>query len=214
MFLPVTCHAAWTASDNFESYSNGASLSGASGGSGWNGNWTTTLGTWSVQNATAANSTTLSGNTTSGSATLNRTITSISIGSYCFYMRNGSTTGNWYHVLNNSTGQATGYAVLMGFESGNIVAYNGGTGTTLLTGYNINQWYKICIDFGSVANTYKVSIDGGAYSSNLNFGTTGAVTNFQFYFGGGTGPNFSFDEIAPASGGSTYSPYVLEILSL
>ena len=192
---------AWTATDTFESYSNGLTLAAAAGGSGWNGNWTIGNGTWTASSLQAKNGT-LSGRMSVGSGTgyINRAVTSITTDSLQYYIL--ATATNVSHYINLSAGApAAGGSskVLGGFETPNIIFYDNGTQRNVLSTFVANQWYKVTIAFNGVANTYTVQIDSGtvfgpyAYS----FAGTGAITNVQFYSGGNV--EFFMDDIGPVA---------------
>lgn len=192
---------AWTATENFESYSNGASLSGASGGSGWNGNWTVGAGTWTASNAQAQGGSTLSGRMSTGSGTgyINRAVTAITSGSLQYYILATATNVSQYLNLSTGTpGPGSNSKILGGFENPNIVFYDNSTQRTLVTNYTANQWYKVTIVFDGVAATYTVQIDSGTVNGPYAYsfgGTAGDITNLQFYNGGGV--EFFMDNIGP-----------------
>ena len=193
---------AWTATESFDSYTNGATLAAASGGSGWNGNWTIGVGTWIATNAQSVSASNSGSQTdTSSSAYINRTITSITSGSMVHYIR-ASATGLSEYINLSTAGAAQGAAsrVLGGFENLNIIFYDNTTQRTVLATYAANTWYKVTIVFDGVANTYTVQIDSGTVFGPYvySFGGTGAITNVQFYRGGGLAQYF-FDSIAPVA---------------
>lgn len=192
---------AWTATENFDTYTSGNSLNGESGGSGWNGNWTIVAGQWETTNAQSVSSPN-SGVHLSSTADqpIYRVVNSITAGHFSFYMRVSATGISEYMNLSASASHATNIKVLGGFEGTNIVFYDNATQRTLVTGYNADQWYKVTIELTG-SDTYTVQIDSGTVNGPYaySFGGTGAITHFHFYRGGGTG-SFFFDSIAPVAG--------------
>ncbi len=194
---------AWIATEDFDSYTNGASVNGLNGGTGWNGAWTIGVGTYTVTNAQSFSSPNslkdLGGNT--GNAYVNRAVSAVTSGTISWYMRAAGATQSVEFSLGSTANpnQAVGACILGGFNANDILWFDNGTGRTLVSGYSINTWYKITINFtGGGTNTYTIQVDSGtvfgpyAYS----FGGSGDIINFQIYRGGGTADIF-VDSIAP-----------------
>lgn len=196
---------AWVATDNLESYSNAASLTGGAGGSGWTGNWAGLLaGGFTI---TTADFAPFGSSTRSASATGNngssRALTSISSSGgsveYGFWCKNtGGVTENWYHY-----GKAgTSARILMGFETGNIIAYNGGTPVVLLAAYSTSTWYYVQIRFGVTTDKFNAFVNTtgsttDSYSIDCSFQASGSIDTITFERGGGSAASFLFDLIGP-----------------
>jgi len=213
LLVPSTSFGAWTPTESFDTYSNGNSISGLSGGTGWNGNWVLNSGTVTITNG-EAQSGSLSVFSSTPSGNYERAITAVSEGEFSFYIRKPAQTQSWYVALMNGTD----YRIDIGFENADIVVYHGAgwSRETLVLSANTNQWYKISVLLNG-DNTFKIKIDSGSYSSNFNYITNGSITLFQVYEGGSAGSGAYFDTIEPISaggGGGTTTPWCgVDVLS-
>jgi len=150
---------AWTAEDTFESYSDGASLNGGSGGSGWNGNWSV----FAPHNATVTTASAFQGSksvrTTSGST--KRAISAISSGMVTLYFSLMSETTHSGHtqfwIVDSSLGKGAAVST-----AGSNIQYvqSGGIWTTFVSGYTTGQWY-----------TFKMVINRDAWTYDLYYST-------------------------------------------
>lgn len=168
--------AAWGATENFDSYTAGASLSGGAGGSGWTANWSVTPDPVTTENAPSGMSgkSALAGWTSGDGGEASRTFTAITEGTVSFQMMATATNRDGRFTLIDTTVPAT--RVVIRFTSGgNINAI--GSGTNTLQTYNANQVYTIKVKFGHTAGNFAVSIDGGAYSADFDMNGTGSQVN-------------------------------------
>jgi hypothetical protein len=195
---------AWVARDNFDLYDPGYGIYGKGGGFDWTGVWGPAGALnrdFSITTSTAANGTPQSVRNNAGLNTgFRRSYTSISSSggavTYSFWMKNESVSpNNCYHYMFAGASAR----ILLGFESNNIVAYNGGTPITLITGYSTSTWYYVQVEFGATANVFRcfVNTTGSTtdtYSSNCSFQANGDCDTWGFEVGAGS-PIFSIDEI-------------------
>lgn len=156
----------WVATDNFDSYSSGASLDGASGGSGWTGNWTALFAT--TNTAETAPSGGQGGmcyrsNTSTGQSFLTRAFSAISAGTIRFRIRVTDTSpNNFVGVIIESSGSGVFYVRING---GNIQYYDGVYNT--IQAVSADTWYTVDIDFDDATqnNKWRIRIDEGSWSS-------------------------------------------------
>lgn len=183
---------AWTPTDNFESYSTGASLNGGSGGSGWSGNWSTSGTT--VENAPAG-MTGKSAFITGNEVEAVRTFTEPTGTNIVTFKMRPSVNNVAIRATFVDTGVASRF--LVRFDSdGNIKA--GGSGSDTLQAYSANTTYTIKVKFGHNGNNFQVSIDGGAFSGD--FATNGdplTISQLNMTCEGNT--SFYFDDIGPGA---------------
>lgn len=171
---------AWVATDDFESGSNGANIAGTSGGSGWSAAWSKegSANDWIYSNSTPISGT-LSASHTPSSASdtgVTRNMTSaVTSGTVTFKVyRTSNSTGVMYAMVRDSGDAAAG---VMLNASGNIVDLAGST----IQAYSASTVYTINIEFDYGTDQYRISVDGGAYSSWINMAAAGtSATRFIF----------------------------------
>lgn len=169
---------AWNAIENFNEYVAGVDLNGGNGGSGWGGAWSTS-GANEVLSAIAPagmtglalKSTWVSGDAGSGSralaATIDPTTSGVFYMSWLMMAEQGNKNGRFGP---GEIGVASRINIRFN-SSGQIVA--SAAADTVLQTYSANQVYRISLKIGHVSGKFAVSIDGGAYSSDLQIsGTT------------------------------------------
>lgn len=160
---------AFVSEENFDSYADEANLAGASGGSGWGGNWTNgavnlirsdTAITY--QGAAAARVITSGGGNTFYTRLLTSAISDNGI-TYVAMHKSVNNAGENAFTLRSSVGQRCNITMN---ASGNVTSQ----GTTILTGYTANTWYVFRITFSVTAGNYTV-----AYSTDP-FGSAGTFS--------------------------------------
>lgn len=152
--------------ETFDSYSSGASLDGASGGSGWTGNWTALFAT--TNTAETAPSGGQGGmcyrsNTSTGQSFLTRAFSAISAGTIRFRIRVTNTSPNAFvGVIIESSGTPIFYVRING---GNIQYWDGAYNT--IQAVSADTWYTVEIEFDDATqnNQWRVRIDGGSWTS-------------------------------------------------
>lgn len=217
---------AWVATENFESYSAGSALNGASGGSNWNGNWAS--GGFFVS-ITAVSSPTISGTrcaemfvngTDNGS--LSRAVTATTSGIMTFKLQRDTATAGAGIASLQATGGAA-YVVLDGdgnwggLGTGKIIVVNG-VSKVSLGSWSANTTYTFVVDYDTTNNRYRVAIDGGAFSSYGAFSgvpSTGVTTlDFSETHGGSAVNRKFYIDSIDTSGGATYTPTLTETVTM
>lgn len=198
---------AWIAEDNFNSYSNG-DLGTLNGGTGFSAGWVDNGGTISVAD-TPANFEGNKGVTASASASAiyDRALTStVTAGTAYIHMKSSSASSIFFFIL---TEGGNGRMYIKFDSDGNIKIFSNGSGTYItLCAYQVDTWYEIAIDFNTAtnANSYRASVNGGAYSSYYTV-SGGSLTNI----GGvrlerdNTAGNVYWDNITPTAQSLTSS---------
>lgn len=199
LIMPRAAFAAWAATDAFEDYSNGASMNGASGGSGWTGNWAAT--TWIASTADSYEGSVSARTTTNA---MQRTYTAISSGTVTMYVALKRTVAgandSRFYVLN--TAQSGGMGIHFD-TSGNIVV-SGSTEHTIVTSYTPDQWYvfRVSINRDSWTTTVDYSTDtygsAGSWTNGVtdaaNFGTASDLTYIRYECDNLTGGGFWYTD--------------------
>lgn len=173
VLVPVTTHAAaFTSTDDFESYSTG-SVNGDNGGSGWGGAYSVAGGTCNVS-TTVAHGGTKSlhfTNTSPGNCDVSRSMTAGTTGTQCFYVYAASTptgTLGWFPALFKDGATIRFYIGwgVSGSTGNNIgISGDGATYTNIASSPSGATWHQICVDFDQANGRARANIDGGAYTS-------------------------------------------------
>lgn len=193
LFLPSLSFASST-TENFDSYTDGASLDGANGGSGWSSAWVIgggVIAPWTSDTAPVGGQGGLALHTSTtlvGNPQISRTIAPISSGTihYRFnfsdvvsghsariYIQDSTNTGgavnaNRIAILLNATGMGT------------IGASDGSTYVTNIGTFAASTWITIDIKFdNALGNVFQVSVNGGPYSGN--FASGGSLTHVDTF---------------------------------
>jgi hypothetical protein len=180
LFLPSLSFAA-TATENFDSYANGASLNGANGGANWNSAWTIGTGAWVSDTPPSGGQGGLAlySSSTILSAGVSRTFGPISSGVLHYEFNfSDSVMGNlaeFYIQDSANTGGAANLnriSVRLNPSREREVGVGNGQGSETDIGtFSINTWTTIDIKFdNALGNVFQVSLNGGPYSSDIASG--------------------------------------------
>ncbi len=192
--------------EDFDSYSNGASVNGLNGGAGWTGAWSKVGGgtydiveTPTFSLARAAHAVADGG----GTGTAYRSINAVGHFILSATVRQTSnTTANGLRVGALSPSQNTAYAIQL--DNGNIGLLSA-SGTVSVLGFNPNTWYtvELEVDSANTRNRARAKEEGGAFSSwsswTLPFaGTETNSPNTILYAANGSAGEFDayFDNIS------------------
>ena len=210
--------ATWVATENFDSYAAGTSISGGAGGSGWGANWVLTTGTVKAETTpiegTEQGCRALKGLNESHNAS--RTFTAIddSVVHFQFYS-DDATAANERDVGFEGAGTSRFQFRINQATGGRYYASDGTSYNTDLGAFTTNTWNTVDIKFGHVAGKFAISLNGGAYSADNN--TTGGISQVdKVYFLSAQTPvgNFWIDDIAAATGavcaGATFAPWQID----
>ena len=194
----------WLATENFDSYAAGTSISGGAGGSGWDANWVLTTGTVKAE-------TTPTEGTEQGCRALkglnevhnaNRTFTAIddSVVHFQFYS-DDATALNERDVAFEGAGTSRFQFRINVSTGGRYYASDGTSYNTDLGAFTTNTWNTVDIKFGHVTGKFAISLNGGAYSAD-NACTGNISTVDKFYFLSAQTPvgNFWVDDVGPVAG--------------
>jgi hypothetical protein len=174
---PSFALAAWVATDDFETYTNGASMNGASGGSGFTDNWSTA--NWIATTASSYHGT-KAARTTNGF--MQRDYGGISSGTVTLYvalMRSATDTTHASRVYVQNAAQSAGVGIQFNETSGAITVDGSTANQVIVPTFTAGQWYvfRIIID----RDNWKVSVD---YSTDA-YGSAGTwntgVTNISMF---------------------------------
>jgi len=160
---------AFTAIENFDSYSIADDLNTKFGGSDWSSSWSGTAATWSIQTAPAGGQGGLAAKNTVIGSDMRRDFTSTQAGTVSVGMRTSITNPDDFLgvVLRQTTGGTARMYVRFG-PTGNIEIYDHGTTSYVaIVSYSANTWYTVDIDFDNVAqpNLYRARVNQGTYSA-------------------------------------------------
>lgn len=169
--------AGWLATDNFDSYSSGASISGDNGGSGWTAAWVLASGTVTTSPAPSGMTNLAFKSIGSSSGTATRLYTSTTSGDFTFQIMTTAVShgGNAQVVEAFDTVRGTDAFILDFDISNQIFAASNTAGNNLIGTYAINTVYTIRMFFTST--TFQVSINGGALSSSFACSSNNCTTN-------------------------------------
>jgi len=170
---------AWTAVENFDSYSDG-DLAGNNGGSGWSGAWANGAvevidvnGTQTYQGAKS-----VTDNSAVNNAFYTRDLTSAVTGDgniVYLAMRKGSTSSGLLNVSIRNSGSGNRAEVRFN-TSGNLVLV-GTTTATILAGYSADTFYAIRLTFNVTAGTSTAAYSTGTFGGGGSWSSeSSAVT--------------------------------------
>jgi hypothetical protein len=217
---------AWPASDNFESYADGANLDGANGGSGWATAWAKGGSgvAWDVVSTPTLTGTRCGRLYTGSTSTcqVDRTIADTTTGAVSFQLQYSTSTLGYALCSINTTG-GSAYVVLDAdgtfgsIGAGKIIAVNGGSKVDLGS-FSANTTYTFVIDFNTTSNQHRISIDGGAFSAYYAFSgvpSTGVTSiTFQNNHGASNGTRYVYFDVIASSGGIAHTATLSETLTL
>jgi len=203
--LPSQAWAAFSTSDDFDSYGTG-DLTGENGGSGWGGAWSgsTAYDVTTAVSQSGANSVIYTDNGVEEQ--IARSFTAMTSGIISFYNRKTVTSTNadtpilWFTegATPDVTNRVGGVGMSgVGANAGFFV--QSGSTESQVQAYSANTWYKVDIEIDCTTDQYRVSIDDGAFSSWYNFRTTETqIDGLIFYINqsGSTSYSVYWDTIA------------------
>lgn len=191
----------WPSIENFDSYTNGNSIDGGSGGSGFTGNWTLVGGTITTDTAPTGGQGCIAAHLNEAGDHATRAFTSISDSTVHFQWWNDGTNTVQTEVMFRGGG-TTRFGVRMNATGSNKVDVSNGTSyNTNIGTYSDGTWQTIDVKFGHVAGKFAVSINGGAYSSDFDAtGGSTAVDTIRFIEPDASGANFYVDDIGATAG--------------
>ncbi|NTW32330.1 MAG: fibronectin type III domain-containing protein [Bacteroidetes bacterium] len=140
---------------------------------------------------------------TSGSSSEVKTFTGVSNGTFYVSMKGTATTSSAGYLL-FALISGSDYAIQFGLNNGNIWHYPAGISTSIQA-YSANTYYRIGIQFetgsggwqGLAADTYKININNGAWSSAQPFSSvSGALDNIRMYSYSKAGELWYLDDIS------------------
>lgn len=207
LLLPLLVFAdTWVATENFDSYSAGASIDGGSGGSNWTGNWSVAGGTVTTEIAPVGGQECYAIFLNGAGDHVVRSFTSLDNSVVHFQWWNNGTNTVQTEVMFRGGG-TTRFGVRMNATGSNKVDVSDGTSyNTNLSTYTDGTWQTIDVKFGHTSGKYAVSINGGAYSADFNAtGGVTAVDTIRIIEPDAGGASFYVDDIG-ASAGATCSP--------
>lgn len=193
---------AWVAYEDFDSYSNG-DLNGNNGGTGWSAAWSGS-GDYDVQSTTVLQGTkSIQQNGSGTEPEIARSLTASTTDGTMVYLTRRNITNGGVPVMNISESGARVCGVYFD-TSAQIQAY--GSASNVIGSYAADTTYQIAIQYDCGTDQFRVSIDGGAYSSWYDFFTTETSLTgvlIRFNAAGPDSQNF-WDYIhAPAAGPAT-----------
>lgn len=198
---------AWTAKDDFDSYTNGATLPTLNGGSNWGGAWVNDSmgGNISVTNATSyqgANSIICSsGNDGDCKRLLSGAITS---GTFVMYLaiRRDQVSGGQavFYFQNSASGNITLLKIYIN-SSGNLTIQ--GTTTQTMTAASANTWYVVQVTVNATLRTATAAYSTAAYGTA---GTFSADTLPVAFFAANDVNQISV--VGESGGGASYFDYI------
>lgn len=191
---------AWSATDDFESYADASSLDGASGGSGWTGNWTASGGTWTVEDDVPYEGVRyVFGSPLAQDQNISRTFTAVSSGTLRVAMRRSNQTQSFI-IQFKSAGGTRFHIYLDGTPNILVTDGDGANSQIVQAGYSVNTWYEIWVDFDATAGTCRAKIgEAGTYTSPVTMTDTGDITTMVFYANSANPENMLFDYIGPVT---------------
>lgn len=184
---------AWTATDDFDSYSAGIELFGLNGGSGWSTAWDQPSGSTSlvtVQNAPAGMSGKAVRAIEDGGTDLNvdRTFSDISAGSLRVLLRVAGTTSP-DDFAGIQLGEGASNRMFLKVSGGNLQMYDGSAYQTIQA-VSVDTTYTIDIEFDDSAqpNQWRVRVDEGSWTiwRGVNGGGYTVINRFRIDQSAGT----------------------------
>ena len=158
----------WLATDNFDSYTIGNSLSAGAGGSGWSGNWTEGTAAVTVASSPA-------GGQGGGALFVNadpnfsysRTFADLSAGlmSFRFYINTTSPGDDTWFMLDEGVG-GTAARGLVAIGSDGFVKIFDGTTLFSVGAYTANTWHTVTMEFNDATqpNAFRAKLGAGNFT--------------------------------------------------
>ena len=144
--------------DNFDSYTVG-DLDGQ-------GSWSGSLN-WDVLTAEFQSSPNSAGNTTGGAGDISKDMTATGTGNQVFYMRSSALVlGVTNHNVRFFEGATFLFFVSLnegGGSPGDIILE--GSGSTIITTWVVNTWYKIEVEWKTSDDTVRARVDDGTWTA-------------------------------------------------
>lgn len=203
---------AWVATDDFDSYTNGATVPTLNGGTGWSAGY---INDFQGTNCTISNSAPYQGanamSVASGTdGVVRRDLASAVSGTgnifYFAFKKSTTTAGQTVFYLKNGGNANTRLKVQLG-SSGNLELV-GATTVTVMTSFSANTWYAIRVTFDVTANTAVCAFStnafgpGGSFSADssaVTMSSTGNIDSVTLSQEAGTAIVSGFDYISPTS---------------
>src|SRR3972149_5850151 len=161
---------AWTYDQNFDDLNLG-DLNGQD-------NWSADVA-WDVQNSVVQGGTkAISAIAGTSNKNANRTINNSIAGNVVLYMRSNSNSGSQNGATfrcrdNTLTGR---FEVRFAQNSTNLQLV-GTTAITLVSGFSPDTWYKVEIEYDTVAGTARARVNDGSWSSSVTMTGSGDITD-------------------------------------
>ncbi|NUQ57502.1 MAG: hypothetical protein HUT38_03395 [Candidatus Paceibacter sp.] len=184
----------WPYTQNFNSLTTGD----LNGQDSWSANVA-----WDVQNSVVqegANA--LSCVAGESNQNANRTITSTTSGNVVFYMRathsGGTHNGATFRARDSSL---TGRFDVRFTQNSSNLELVGTTTVTLVSGYSVDTWYKVEVEYDCSGNTARARINDGSWSSSVTLTGSGDITDLflQTNDAGSPAGTYYFDNIYDAT---------------
>jgi len=172
-------YAVETVYEDFESYSNGAAISGLSNDYlSWTGTGST------VSNAAESEGSLGLSKTSSGARATFDTAFGTTSGTviFSFYTQELDTGGNSFYLENAAFSNICGIAQI-GFSS-DVQLVTGGGASVESIGSNPGGFYQLELEVDFSANTCRARLNGGTWSSTTAIGTYDTVSHFNFEVSG------------------------------
>lgn len=169
LIVPNVAFAAWVATDNFDSYSDG-DLNNGAGGTGWSTNWSGNAiydiqgtvkfqGTKAVQYVDAA-----------AEPEIGRTYAGVTDGcTHVAIRRNASADILEYWIAEGGIAEANR---VFGIQMFNLNINVVGSASTNLGAYALDTWYEVDFEYDASTDQFRARLDGGTYTAWLNARTT------------------------------------------
>lgn len=165
---PAHVFAAFSITDNFDSYSDG-DLTGQNGGSGWSAAWSGSTG-YDVQGTTVYSGAKAITDTIGANQnhTIIRDLSSETSGDFYVAWRTSSVSAACGYFLLREGASGRGYIRLpCTAASTNLTIYNntGGTYENIATGLSANTWYVLHVQFDATTDQYRARHYDGSWSA-------------------------------------------------
>lgn len=201
---------AWTAEDDFDSYSNGASINTLNGGTGWAAGWVLSGGTLTITNGVSYDPSNSATATSAGLTSNNaeRQLSSDFSGAGIIYVALRRTSNSSGSIRWNfrSTGDSGRLSVLLDSDGqAKIKSETAGT-TQNIGAYSANTWYVIRITVNNATGTATAAMSSGTYGSAGTFGSDSSSVSFTT--GDWRYVLIDFDPTGPGTGVTNYWDYI------
>lgn len=199
---------AWVATDDFESYADGA-LAGNNGGSGWSGAWASSgSDNWTVQGTVVYEGLKAISSANSVTQTCQRSFTALSGTSneVRIAIRRTTVSGAARNVVVFNAGATFRFQLEAGDNGGgavNIRIATSGGNTIIETPMSADTWYLVVLDIDMTNSQVRGKLGGGTYTSYRAMDGSGAIDTVKLQTQDGTGTGY-FDYLGPqaaAAGG-------------